>query len=92
MIQESDFAEILASMDDYFKRKNHDYGNSFERTADEFGLVAPLIRIHDKVNRLTTLVKNQNSAKTNEKIEDTLLDLANYSVLTLAYLRSNASN
>ena len=44
----------------------------------------------DKFNRLDTLY-NKNNNKVNESIEDTLLDLANYAVMTLVELRDKKS-
>lgn len=46
-----------------------------------------LTRMLDKIKRVSNLV-NQEAAVADEKITDTLLDLANYSLLFLLYLRS----
>lgn len=53
------------------------------KTFDEYGLVSFLVRIDDKMNRIKTLNKIQDTAVRGEKIEDTLLDLANYAILAL---------
>lgn len=82
------FEQVTKEMNELYLRKNADYGNSFEKTMDTFGIIAPVIRLNDKVNRLTNIVKSGDQ-KVNESIEDTLLDLANYSVMTLAYLKSH---
>lgn len=82
------FEQITKEMNELYLRKNADYGNSFEKTMDTFGIIAPVIRLNDKVNRLTNLVKSEDP-QVDESIEDTLLDLANYSVMTLAYLKTN---
>ena len=80
------FKEITDEMLELYQKKNHDYGNSVHETYKTFGLTSFLVRISDKLNRLTTL--NQKEAKVkDEKIEDTLLDLANYSILALIELR-----
>ena len=44
-----------------------------------------LIRLEDKLNRLKSLNKSK-SAKVEERIEDTLADLANYAIMTLIEL------
>ena len=71
-----------------YKNKNHDYGNSFEIQCDEFGILVPVIRMMDKMNRIKTLTKSE--AKVNsESITDTIEDLANYAIMTLMWLNKN---
>ena len=41
-----------------FVDKNADYGNSFESSLEEYGLIAALIRMEDKIGRLRTLIKS----------------------------------
>ena len=65
-----------------YEKKNADYGDSFSKTFDEFGLTASAIRINDKTERFKKLIK-QDAQVQDESIKDTLLDLANYAVLTL---------
>ena len=60
-------------------------------TYRDFGLVSFLVRIQDKLNRLKTLSK-QDSLVKDEKIEDTLIDLANYSILALIELKLEEEN
>lgn len=80
------FKEITNKMLEIYKAKNTDYGSSVSDTYRDFGLVSFLVRMQDKMNRLKTL--NKNEAKVlDEKIEDTLLDLANYSILALIELK-----
>lgn len=81
-----DFTDICNKMVLTYKAKNHDYGNSFHNTFKKYGIVSALTRMSDKFNRLDTLY-NKNNNKVNESIEDTLLDLANYAVMTLVELR-----
>lgn len=82
------FEEITNQMISLYNRKNNDYGNSFDKTLDEFGLVAGVIRLNDKMNRIKQLTKSNNEIK-DESIEDTLIDLANYSVMILTWLSKN---
>ena len=65
-----------------YERKNHDYGDSFAKSYREYGMTMPCIRLEDKLNRLKTLIKNE-SLVSDESIEDTLLDLANYAIMTV---------
>lgn len=82
------FEDITTSMFELYKRKNADYGNSVAKTFDEYGLVSFLVRIEDKLNRVSTLTKKSTTEQQikDEKIEDTLLDLANYSIMALIEL------
>lgn len=79
------FEEITNEMCDLYKKKNADYGDVFNKSCDEFGLVSPVIRLNDKVNRLKTLT-NSEAYVSNEKFEDTLIDIANYAVMTIMWL------
>lgn len=83
------FADITKEMVSLQEKKNKDYGNSFEQTLDEFGLIASVIRLNDKMNRVKQLCKSQKQEIKDEKIEDTLIDLANYAVMTLSWLKNN---
>lgn len=47
-----------------------------------------LTRIADKFARIVSLVNSGNAAVKDESVADTLLDLANYSVLLAGYLKS----
>lgn len=63
-----------------FVNKNADYGNSFESSLEEYGLIAALIRMDDKMERLRTLIKSDAKVK-DESISDTLRDLSNYALM-----------
>mgnify|MGYP000958995088 CR=1 FL=1 len=61
-------------------RKNHDYGDSFAKQYEKYGLMSALIRMDDKMRRLETLLGGTD-AQVDESIKDTLLDLAGYALL-----------
>ena len=79
---------ILNEIRQLYNRKNADYGNSFDKTLDEFGIVASATRISDKFNRFKSLIKNP-AQVSDEKIEDTLIDLASYAIMTIKWMRQN---
>lgn len=79
------FMDITTNMAKTYAAKNHDYGNSFDRSLNKFGLIAGLVRMGDKMNRLESLVNKKAMVK-NESIKDTLLDLANYATMTVMWL------
>ena len=81
------FQVITEKMLETYKKKNHDYGNSFDQSLDKHGLVAAIVRIGDKMNRIETLCKNT-AQVSDESIADTLLDMANYCIMTKMWLDS----
>ena len=83
----NEFMKILEPVAELLKRKNADYGNSFDNTRREFGPTALLLRLDDKFNRLKTLTK-QEAQVNDESIEDTLSDIIGYCTLELRYRRN----
>lgn len=90
-VNEITFEDILTQMLSTYKAKNADYGSSFDKTLNEFGLVASVVRLNDKMERIKSLIKSD-AKVLDEKIDDTLLDMANYAVLTLLWLRNKDSD
>lgn len=80
------FQQLTNQMNETYEKKNHDYGNSFDISLDKYGLIAALTRISDKFNRLETLILKNDAKVKDEKLEDTLLDLASYCVMTNKWL------
>lgn len=66
-----------------YAKKNHDYGNSFHHTFVEEGLAMARIRLGDKLNRFKTLSRGESQKVTDESMRDTLIDLANYALMTV---------
>lgn len=81
------FEDIAQELVDLHIKKNKDYGNSFGKTFDNFGLVSALTRLSDKFYRVINLFKCGKREVEDEPIEETLRDLANYSIMTLVELR-----
>lgn len=78
-------AKICMSLNELYARKNTDYGDSFGKSFTEYGLTMACIRLEDKLNRIKSLTK-QAAQVSDESIVDTLMDLANYSIMTLVEL------
>ena len=73
---------------DTFCRKNHDYGNSFEESLDQFGIIASLVRMQDKMLRLQSLTEDSKTQQVgSESLLDTLEDLSNYAAMTACWLK-----
>lgn len=71
--------EIADKLVKIYEEKNKMYGNSFSELYEELGPVSAITQILHKSNRLKALVKTNNV----DAIKDTLIDLANYSMMTL---------
>jgi hypothetical protein len=72
-----------------YRQKNHDYGDSFGQTFEKLGIISALTRISDKYNRICSLatLPDEDRAVADEAIEDTLLDMANYCLMTVIELQ-----
>lgn len=88
--------KLLDDMHDLYIKKNADYGNSVHDTYEKYGLVSFLVRMEDKLNRVRNLnkdnVKISDAKVQDEKIEDTLMDLANYAILAIMELKREKSS
>ena len=71
-----------------FCKKNSDYGNSFEESLDKHGIVASIVRMGDKMNRLESLTDDSRTQQVgSESLLDTLEDLSNYAAITACWLK-----
>lgn len=82
---------ICKELNDTYEKKNHDYGDSFGETYKKLGIISAITRISDKYNRLVTLctLPEEERKVKDESISDTLLDMANYCIMTEIELRKN---
>lgn len=75
---------ISRELTELYERKNADYGDSFGKSYAEYGLAMPCIRLEDKLNRLKNLtLRNGKQQIAEESIRDTLMDLANYAIMSI---------
>lgn len=79
---------ICSELNTLYTRKNHDYGDSFHKSYEEWGLPMAAIRLEDKLNRLKTLCRKGAQVQ-DESVRDTLMDLANYSIMTIMELEGD---
>ena len=70
-------------MNGLYERKNHDYGNSFSETFRKLGIISAATRMLDKMNRIVSLVTKDQQKVNDESLRDTLIDIANYAVMTI---------
>lgn len=85
-----DYNKVHEEIKQTFTAKNRDYGNSFEKSLNKFGLIAGVVRINDKFERLANLCDRQRlaDAQVNEPLADTLKDMANYCIMAAAWLEN----
>lgn len=74
---------IATELNDLYARKNKDYGDSFHTSFVEEGMAMARIRLGDKLNRFKTLTKSNEQEIKDEAVRDTLIDLANYAIMTV---------
>lgn len=76
--------DLCNKLNEIYAKKNADYGDSFHATYIEEGMAMPRIRLADKLSRFKKLTKNQADIQVkDESIRDTLIDLANYAIMTV---------
>lgn len=68
-----------------FKRKNADYGDAFAN----YGPIGVIVRMGDKISRLTNVTKNGVTMVNTESVRDTLIDLHNYAAMAVMLLDEN---
>lgn len=83
------FLEYTNHLADVLNQKNLAYGDSFTKSVDKFGKTVIAVRLSDKFNRICNLIKRGELKENDESLEDTLLDMAGYSILGLKYLKEH---
>lgn len=91
------FRDIQDKLVKIYAKKNHDYGDSFNEGCNELGVGYAFSRIFDKTKRFQTLAKgimnnNLSIEVQDETIEDTIMDLANYCMMYLAWRNKSKQN
>ena len=83
---------ICDYLNDLYTRKNHDYGDSFHISYLEEGMAMARIRLSDKLSRFKILSKASAQQVQDESMRDTLLDLANYAIMTVMEMDGQYGN
>ena len=71
-----------------FKKKNADYGDAFAT----YGAVGVIVRMGDKISRLSSITNNGINLVDTESLRDTLIDLHNYSAMAAMLLDEKPEN
>lgn len=85
------FEDVTTELRNIYDAKNRDYGNSFSESFREEGMAMVRIRIGDKFNRLKNLTRGAQQRVKDESVRDTLLDLANYAIMTIMELDNQST-
>ena len=83
--------ELLDNLHTLYVTKNHDYGDSVHDTYMKYGITSFLVRLEDKLNRARTISRKEQLVK-DEKLMDTLLDMANYAILAVMELEEGSES
>lgn len=83
------FKQLTGEMAALYARKNKDYGDSFTEMFKEWGSMYPMSRMQEKLRRATQILRSGEAQVTEEKVTDTLLDLANYALMTIMELKED---
>ena len=97
---EQKYMDVINKLKVTFLKKNHDYGSSVKKNYDKFaaygkneGLKYVFGRIAEKHDRLENLIYGDHTNQvTDESIEDTLLDMANYAILAAVSIQEHKTN
>lgn len=80
------FEDVAIELRNIYDAKNRDYGDSFSQSFKEEGMAMVRIRLGDKLNRLKNLTRGAEQQVKDESVRDTLIDLANYAIMTIMEL------
>ena len=91
------FQEIQFEQYELFCRKQYNYGKGnimlggdIDNPDDrKMALSGVVIRMNDKLNRLMNLILKNKKDVVDESVEDTFIDMANYSIISLVVSRGN---
>ena len=81
-------AELCRELTATYKQKNAAYGDSFGKSFQKWGIVSAAVRIEDKFNRFANLATHPEIDPGDEALNDTLMDLANYALMTIIELEA----
>lgn len=80
--------QLAGKLVETYKAKNADYGDSFADSFREFGITSAVVRMTDKMNRIKSLAKKGDRQVQDESLRDSLMDLANYALMTVVELEN----
>ena len=88
---EKRFRQKVEKLAEVYVAKNKDYGDSFTRSLDKRGIIASIVRMEDKMNRIDSLY-DKPTTEVDESLVDSLEDLANYAIMTAMWLEKQVED
>ena len=88
---EKRFRQKIEKLAKVYVAKNKDYGDSFSQSLDKYGIIASLVRMGDKMNRIDSLY-DKPTTEVDESLVDSLEDLANYAIMTAIWLEKQVED
>ena len=82
------FSKVQKEGLELFNRKNADYGDAFAN----YGPIGVLVRMGDKIQRLSNITKKGVTMVNDESLRDTLIDLHNYSAMAVLLMDEDGKN
>ena len=76
--------QLCNDLNNLYITKNKEYGNSFTDTYEKLGIISAVTQILHKTNRIVEVSTEQELV--HESLENNLIDLANYCLMTLMEL------
>lgn len=92
MTNKERFDKVCERLSDLYVEKNTRYKDSFARQFEKKGIATSVMRIEDKFSRLEALAENPEDDGGDESLLDTLIDLANYSIMTIMELEKQGGD
>lgn len=80
--------KLISEIATIVMEKNHDYGDAWQK----YGVFTALIRLNDKLLRLQTLSSGEPALVADESINQTIVDIAGYSILAMTWLQENGNS
>jgi len=79
---------LHAETSEMFASKNADYGDAFAT----YGPIGVIVRIGDKIQRISSITKSGTILVQTESMRDTLVDLLNYCTMAVMLIDENSDN
>lgn len=86
------FKGIADKLSAQYAQKNMAYGDSFGDSVQKYGLIAALTRLSDKFNRAENIILHPDINVDDERLIDTLGDMASYCIMTIMQIEKDKEN
>lgn len=84
-------SETCKKLGELYQKKNHDYDDAFAKRFAKRGMIYPVDKMQEKLDRVEALSRQSQSVE-GESMMDSLMDLANYAIMTLIELSINKAS